>query len=101
MKKFIAIILVVVMMLSVTACGGEPAAESDDIIFGKSGLMELGNGLYYDINTRIVYWWNGRFDMSNYSTTPSPYYAPNGLPFQYDPMTNSFEEIRYDSEFVK
>lgn len=94
MKKFIAIILIVTMMLSVTACGGSPAAESDDIILGKSGLMELGNGLYYDINTRIVYWWNG-YSGSNYcSTMPSPYYAPNGLPFLYDPVAGVFEEIQ-------
>jgi hypothetical protein len=27
------------------------------------------------------------------STTPSPYYAPNGLPYRYNPETNTFEEI--------
>lgn len=96
MKKFIAIILIVVMMLSVTACGGEPSTESDGILLGRSGLMELGNGLYYDINTRIVYWWDG-----NHSTMPSPYYAPNGLPFQYDHLLNKFVEIEYDGAFVR
>ncbi len=27
------------------------------------------------------------------ATTPSPYYAPNGLPYKYNPETNTFEEI--------
>jgi hypothetical protein len=94
MKKFLAIILVIVLTLSLTACGASPDVESDDIILGKSGLMELGNGLYYDVNTRIVYWWNGNLNgVSSGYVTPSPYYAPNGLPYRYNPQTNTFEEI--------
>lgn len=48
--------------------------------------------LWYDSSTRIVYFWNG--ELSNMaSTAPSPYYAPNGRPYRYDPTTNTFEEI--------
>lgn len=61
--------------------------------FGKSALIEIGNGLYYDSTTRIVYWWNGFYSIANSATTPSPYYAPNGLPYKYNSKTNTFEEI--------
>lgn len=30
---------------------------------------------------------------ANHAITPSPYYAPNGLPYRYNPETNTFEEI--------
>lgn len=63
-------------------------------VLGEEALIELGSGLYYDSVTGIVYWWNGRFDPTYYgATTPTPYYAPNGLPYRYNPETNTFEEI--------
>lgn len=62
---------------------------------GKYTLTEIGNGLWYDTTTRIVYWWNGFLSSClNVSTTPSPYYAPNGLPYRYNPETKTFEEIK-------
>lgn len=65
---------------------------------GKDSLKKIGNGLWYDSITGIVYWWNGMLyedaaRSSRYDTTPSPYYAPNGLPYKYNPKTNTFEEI--------
>ena len=60
--------------------------------FGEDAMIEIGNGLYYDSTTRIVYWWNGIISGRS-ATTPSPYYAPNGLPYRYNPETNTFEEI--------
>lgn len=63
-------------------------------LFGKDTLIEIGNGLYYDSTTRIVYWWNGILvDFNECSNTPTAYYAPNGLPYKYNPETNTFEEI--------
>ena len=61
--------------------------------FGVSALIEIGNGLYYDSTTRIVYLWNGYWEATYDCITPSPYYAPNGLPYRYNPETNTFEEI--------
>ncbi len=74
-------------------------AEPDSVIegseFGVTALVELGNYLWYDTTTHIVYWWKG--DIRGYSaTTPSPYYAPNGLPYRYDPEKNIFEEIHFE-----
>lgn len=39
--------------------------------------------------------WSGSMDGHHYQdTTPSPYYAPNGKPYRYNPETNTFEEIK-------
>ena len=63
--------------------------------FGVSNLIYIGNGLYYDSTTRIIYWWNGCLKKdSYYSNTPTAYYAPNGFPYKYNPETFMFEEIK-------
>ena len=71
---------------------GTLTKELHSNMIGKNVLIKIGGGLYYDSATRIVYWWNGVLK-GGYSTTPSPYYAPNGLPYRYNPETNTFEEI--------
>ena len=70
----------------------ENSNELNSNKFGEDALIKIGNKLYYDSSTRIVYWWNGYFTNRS-SITPSPYYAPNGLPYKYNPETNTFEEI--------
>ena len=60
--------------------------------FGIENLIKIGKSLYYDSSTHIVYFWNGYF-WSYSSITPSPYYAPNGKPYRYNPETNTFEQI--------
>ena len=98
-----AILICLTIALSFTACGSSPVnvnVENDNAIngtvFGRSAMIEIGNRLWYDSTTRIVYWWNGYFDAYS-STSPSPYYAPNGLPYRYNPETNTFEEIKEDN----
>lgn len=103
MKKLLSIILCCLIILSLVGCGGTKTGvvavnveNSEDLsgpIFGRDALIEIGDNLYYDSSTRIVYWWNGSLG-SNYATSPSPYYAPNGLPYRYNPETNTFEEIQ-------
>lgn len=102
MKKLLSIILCCVIAFSLAACGArEPAMivnvdsrnNLSNNVLGADALIEIGNGLWYDSTTRIVYWWNGALGWYNYATTPSPYYAPNGLPYLYDPKTNTFKEI--------
>lgn len=101
MKKLLSIILCCVIICSLVGCGAEKPAvvvnvdDKDNLAgraFGKDVLIEIGGGLWYDSTTRIVYWWNGCF-RSDYASMPSPYYAPNGLPYLYNPETNTFEEI--------
>lgn len=74
----------------------------------ESGTKQVGLGqlksindsyLYYDVNTNIAYFWNGIInELANAATTPSPYYAPNGLPYKYNPSTNTLEEIKLEEE---
>ena len=100
MKKYLFIALAAgVLMLS--GCGSsEPVhvnVENSEKLqgntFGKTNLIEIGGKLWYGTTTRIVYFWNGYLGYTDYSTTPSPYYAPNGKPYRYNPETNTFEEI--------
>lgn len=100
MKKLIVIILCYLMTLTLVACSEQTtitvnAENKDNLsgnVFGRSALVEIGDYLWCDSTTRIVYWWNGRIG-GNVATTPTPYYAPNGLPYRYNPETNTFEEI--------
>lgn len=101
MKKFLVIFLSALIILSLVGCGAQSTVSINvdnkdgltNATFGKSALVEIGDYLYYDSSTRIVYWWNGHLIEYRSDTVPSPYYAPNGLPYRYNPETNTFEEI--------
>lgn len=108
-KKLLITLLCGLMVFSVTGCGKdekdkvifkvENSDELSDTSFGINNLIKVGDGLYYDKTTLIVYFWNGWFavtkhNVSSYDTSPTPYYAPNGLPYRYDPKTNTFMEIK-------
>ena len=100
MKKVLCVLIACIIALSLAACGDETVVAVDvenrdnlaNNVFGESALIEIGDKLYYDSTTRIVYWWNGYFN-ADCSTSPSAYYAPNGLPYRYNPETNTLEEI--------
>lgn len=104
MKKILCIIFACIIILSLVACGAPETSLNVNVnnngiikgsVFGEDSMIELGSGLWYDSTTKIVYWWNGVIDSYNHSTTPSPYYASNGLPYRYNPQTNTFEEIDF------
>ena len=89
------------LVIGCTGCGSEQIVITVDntenlhnTVFGNSALIKIGDGLWYDSTTRIVYWWNGMLTYGGQtSTAPSPYYAPNGKPYKYNPEKNVFEEI--------
>lgn len=99
MKRLVIIMSMIVICL--TGCSTKETTlnikhDSSDVSTEKIGiksLKEIGGGLYYDVTTGIVYWWNGLMNVSNESTAPSAYYAPNGLPYKYNPTNNMLEEI--------
>lgn len=72
----------------------ENGSQLNNTVLGEDALIEIGNRLYYDSTTRIVYWWNGWLTDYKYDTVPTAYYAPNGLPYRYNPETNTLEEIQ-------
>ena len=96
MKRNLIILLTAILLsCSLSGCGSETVVavnvenEEDlyNTTFGKSAFVKIGNDLYYDSATRIVWLKNS----NTYGNVYIPYYAPNGLP--YNPETNTFEEI--------
>ena len=88
------------LLLSFSGCRVESAqanVKTNDTVtvksLGTDNLINIGGYLYYDSTTKIVYFWNGSIGYGRASTTPSPYFAPNGLPYKYEPETNTFVEI--------
>lgn len=102
MKRVLKVILSLCFVIVMAGCESksvininvENSSELSGITMGTDSLIEIGSNLWYDTTTRIVYWWSGNINPINYgATTPTPYYAPNGLPYKYNPETNTFEEI--------
>lgn len=105
--KIIVIVIVCLMavFLSIrnTTNGAERTSNdkvsvTQEEMLGIDNLVKIGNGLYYDKATNIVYFWNGSLGKAFFSsvymdTAPSPYYAPNGFPYKYNVDTNSLELI--------
>ena len=94
-KTFLKLSVIFVLLLTLSGC----SSESEDLSIIEAGsivgvdLMNIDGCLYYDTKTNIVYIWNGIFGCSITATTPSPYYASNGLPYKYDPDTKQLKEI--------
>lgn len=95
-KKLMATILSCTIALSLIGCGAiEPVqvnvSNSENISSSQFGtFVSIGNNLVYDSATRIVYMKNNTYGAG---CVYVPYYAPNGLPYRYNPETNTFEEI--------
>ena len=105
MKRFF-VILMTIVMLSLTACdsddvelvsvnveGIQTTQQQPQPPIGVKALVEIGDSLWYDQSTRVVYFWNGILVGYRSDTVPSPYYASNGLPYLYNPETSTFELI--------
>ena len=99
-RNLITLLTVLLLSCSIAGCRSETVVvnvdNKEDIhnnTFGTESLVRIGDGLYYDSATRIVYWLNLYNCMSSKYPVPSPYYAPNGLPYKYNPETNTLEEI--------
>lgn len=101
MKKALIAVLSLCLISFTVGCSDETInvnveniIDLSGAVIGTDALIEIGSYLWYDSATRIVYWWSGNMKPSQYGcTTPSPYYAPNGLPYRYNPESNTFEEI--------
>lgn len=93
MKKIVALIISLILCISLCACS-RPVAGSKNYET-TSGLVEITgqNNLYYDSNTKIVYFmFNEHLGNQGYGYM-SPYYAPNGLPYRYDANSQTLIEI--------
>lgn len=98
MKKIVMLIVCVFMIccLTVTGCDTDVSYhETLNVSLSNNQnicLQRIKDTIYYDTRTGIVYFWNG-YNYSNVASMPSPYYAPNGLPYKWDPITEKLEEI--------
>lgn len=95
LNKIKLLLPIALLLFSLTGCGTtltvnvENGEELSSTTLGND-LIFIGNDLYYDSATRIVYL--KYITMGGYSYL-SAYYAPNGLPYRYNPEINTFEEI--------
>lgn len=98
--KRILIITVILLLFSVGLIGCSKTTKLNVNMEGEitnTQLSEFVNicnepiSLSYDTMTRIVYMKSKAYGRNVFTYTP--YYAPNGLPYRYNPETNTFEEI--------
>ena len=97
-KMFGTIFILLIIMLALattTGCTIRIETGEETIEEPKPGtysLKRIGNELYYDSATGIIYWWNG-VSYGTFATMPSEYYSSNGLLCKYNPETRHIEEI--------
>lgn len=92
-KKFLIFALAAAFLLSLTACvsKGSKNYESNTGLVAVPGVSNL----YYDSQTKVVYFvFNESIGNVGYGYM-SAYYAPNGLPYLYDPFNQELVEIGY------
>jgi len=92
-KKFLIFALLTVLLLSLTACAskGSKNYESNTGLVAVPGISDL----YYDSQTKVVYFvFNESIGNIGYGYM-SAYYAPNGFPYLYDPFNQELVEISY------
>lgn len=94
MKKITATLLAALLCVSLVACG---TSEGSKDYTTRTGFAEVvgKKNLYYDPDTKIVYIIFNETDIGyqGYGYM-SPYYAPNGLPYIYDPYSQALLEIK-------
>lgn len=85
MKKLFYIVSVVLLLFTLTGCTNNDAkVERVDGLPTALAVIENRDNLYYDVNTKIVYFiFKTHSGYSGYGYM-SPYYASNGLPYRYD-----------------
>ena len=93
-KRLFAIMLGFIIVFSLVGCATEPVhvnvSDNQNLSSNQFGVfVRIGNNLVYDYATRVVYIYNDVYAGVVYT----PYYAPNGFPYRYNPKTNTFEEI--------
>lgn len=92
-KKLFIMAILVVMLMGLAACAskGTKGYESNTGLVAIPGI----NDLYYDSQTKVVYFvFNECSGYQGYGYM-SAYYAPNGLPYLYDPFKQELVEIKY------
>ena len=96
MNKKMICLIGCILAFSLGSCGSsEPVqvnvSNGENLSSNRlAQFVDIGYDLVYDSATRIVY-----IEEYTYhgNMVHCPYYAPNGLPYRYNPETNTLEEI--------
>ena len=92
MKKIITLMITLVLCAILCACGTKAGLKNYETTSGLIAITGQSN-LYYDSNTKIVYFiFNEYLSYQGYGYM-SPYYASNGLPYRYDANNQTLIEI--------
>lgn len=99
-KKLMICLISCILIFSLVGCGEdtvvavnvEDSNELNNTILGTNAFVQISDDLYYDSATRIV--WLKIYE-NGYGYSYVPYPATNGLPYRYNPETNTLEEINY------
>lgn len=83
-----------VLLLASCTAKGTKAYESNTNLISIAGADDL----YYDRSTMVVYFvFNEYMGYQGYGYM-SAYYAPNGLPYLYDPLNQELVEISSNTD---
>lgn len=97
-KHLIIVMLLIALTIGtlITGCGTSTSTEQVVTEHTDSILKPITKDLYYDGNTKIVYWWNGYLNHFDHATAPTPYYSENGNLCKYHPETGEIYDITED-----
>lgn len=92
MKKSITFMVALALCSSLCACAPDAGSKNYE---RTSGLVAITGqiNLYYDSNTKIVYFIFNEYSGYKGYGYMSPYYAPNGFPYRYDANNQTLIEI--------
>lgn len=92
-KKFILITILIAVLIKLTSCTYKGQKDYET----NTGLIAIpsADNLYYDGQTKVVYFVFNEGSANQGYGYMSAYYAPNGLPYLYDPFKQELIEISY------
>lgn len=97
MKKIISFIMVLCLMFVLVGCGGANPGDKnyEENTNGRFQIIPSEDGLYYDVNTKVVYVvFSEKSGYAGYGYM-SPYCADNGLPYRYNVEDNKLEKVKW------
>ena len=97
MRNKIIVAVILGCMLTLCGCGDKNKAPLSSYPYGAitDNFLWIQDNLYYDKQTNVVYWIATTSSGYHGYGFMTPYYAPNGLPYRYEPITKKLYEIPY------
>lgn len=95
-----ALVMAILMSIPVSAtCQAKnkkaDAVTVNDLSTQFEDFIKIKNDLYYDPSTKIVWM---RYTTYGFCKGYTPYVAPDGLPYKYDPDSQTFHTVTSEKE---